>query len=264
MTFPLYHLDVKIERCTVHIKLNDLTIVELTGGDTPEWFAPPLNPYLVGDGNLLSIDVYPAPDTDIARANVEIVVRVYDKGDNVAPGSGPVVIAPDVNAEISAALEEARERGEEIELPLSFMHVFDNEGPTFTAELNEADPITDEGALRDYAIVLRDLMAARDAGGLGEQMAPKVTAYAIAFDDDPTRIEQGLAHVLANEYAPRGFETDFTRDDVILLPQCGGRIWELRRPGNRPLIQTPIDAEESSMQIPTYVGRTPDGLRIVR
>lgn len=262
--FPLYHLETKIERCTVHIKLNDITIVELTAGDTPEWFAPPLNPYLVGSGNVVTIDVFPAPEMDLGRAEVTAIVRRYEKGDAVAPGNGPVVVELTVMPELAARIADARENEVELEIPQSFLYVFDNEGPAFGAELNDAAPIADEGALRDYAIQIRDLMSARNAAGLFDQMGPKVSAYALAFDDDPNRIAQGLMDVLTREYAPRGFETDFERDDVELIAHAGGRIWELRRPGRKPLIQTPPDAEESTYQVPAYVGLTADGLRIVR
>ncbi|MBZ0118211.1 MAG: hypothetical protein K8H88_14510 [Sandaracinaceae bacterium] len=270
MGHPIYHLETKIEHCSVRIRLNDLTVVTLaTTGDQPEWFAPPLNPYLVGEENMLEIDVTPIPNQDgspgdFSKVVVEGAVRRYEKGEPVAPGSGPVALELAVMAELPQRLEDARDRGEEPEIPQVFYFVFDNEGPDFSQELGEADPYADEAALRDYAIRLRDLMRARDASALATEMQPKVQAYAAAYDDDAGRIGESLREVLQAHYVPRGLETEFERDDVELVACCGGRLWELRRPGGLPLMQTPADADGGTMQIPILVAPRDGTLRVVR
>jgi hypothetical protein len=269
VTHPLYHLDMKIESCRIVVKLNDVTVIDMIAdGPTPEWFAPPLNPYLIGEGNVLEVELWPAkPDgrpDDLAKAEVEGVVRRYMKREPVVQGSGAVSLSLGVVPELAERMRAAREEGTELEVPQNFFFVFDNEGASFAGELSDAGPFTDEDALRDYAMHLRDLMIARDANALAHEMAPKVEAYAAAFDDDVLRIAQGLAQVLHDDYAPRGFVTDFERDEVELISCAGGRMWELRRPGGRPLVQTPPDADEGTMQIPIIAGYRDGALRVVR
>lgn len=269
MTHPIHHLECKIERCSLRVRLNDVPVVELLAAGQPQWFAPPINLYLIGEENMLELEVAPAPKDDgspgdFGDASVEGAVRVYGKGDAVAPGEGPLVTELTVMAELATRIQEARDRDEELEVPQTFVFVFDSAGPSFEAELIEGDPYADEGALRDYAIRLRDAMRSADTAGLTAEMEPKVQAYAIAYDDSADRIRQSLGEALQREYLPLGFETEFERDDVELAPIAGGRLWELRRPGARPLVQTAPDAEGNTMQIPIVVAPRDGALRVVR
>lgn len=270
MSFPIYHLEMKIERCQVRARLNDVPVVELTAdGKQPEWFAPPVNLYLIGRENRLEVVVSPLPRGDGSPGDfrdVEVAgaVRVYGKGDAVAPGEGPVVLDLRVMRELARRLEEAAGLEEALAIPQTFRFAFDNEGPDFTAELTGGERLEDEEALRDHAIQLRDRARALDMAGLVAEMEPKVQAYAAAYDDSADTIRKSLQDVLQNEYAPRGFLTDFEREEVELTPCAGGRLCELRRPGGLPLLQTPPDAEESTMQIPILVGKRDGVLRVVR
>ncbi|WP_437566353.1 hypothetical protein [Sorangium sp. So ce542] len=270
MSFPIYHLETKAERCRVRVRLNDVPVVELTAeGEQPEWFAPPINLYLVAGANRLDVEVSPLPRDDGSPGDLRGVelkgaVRVYGKGDAVAPGEGPVVVKIEVMRELARRMEAAGERGEELAIPQAFRFMFDAAGPDFTAELTAGEPLPGEEALRDYAIRLRDLARAGDVEGLMAEMEPKVQAYAAAYDDDAGAIRASLRGVLQAEYAPRGFVTDFEREDVELAPCAGGRLCELRRPGGEPLLQTPPDADESTMQIPIVVGSRGGALRVVR
>jgi hypothetical protein len=269
MTHPIHHLECKTERCALSVRLNDVPVVELLATTQPEWFAPPINLYLIGEENLLELAVSPLPKDDgspgdFGDVSVEGAVRVYAKGDAVAPGEGPLVLELAVMAELATRMEEAKERDEELEIPQTFVFVFDSAGPSFEAELTETDAYDDEGALRDYAILLRDAMRGGQVAALTAEMEPKVQAYAIAYDMPADMIRQSLADVLSGEYLPLGFETDFERDEVELAPAAGGRLWELRRPGGLPLVQTPPDAEGNTMQIPIVVGLRDGALRVVR
>lgn len=268
-THPIHHLECKIERCALRVRLNDVPVVELLATTQPEWFAPPINLYLIGEENMLELEVAPLPRDDgspgdFADVSVEGAVRVYAKGSAVAPGEGPVVLELAVMAELQARIEEAKEREEELEAPQAFVFVFDSAGPSFDAELTDAEPYDDEGALRDYAIQLRDAMRAADVAGMTAEMEPKVQAYALAYDMAADVIRQSLADVLSGEYLPLGFETAFERDEVELAPVAGGRLWELRRPGGLPLVQTPPDADGNTMQIPIVVAPRDGALRVVR
>lgn len=270
MRFPIHHLETKAERCHVRVRLNDVPVVELTaGGEQPEWFAPPINLYLLAGGNWIEVEVSPLPrgdgsPGDFRGVEVDGAVRVYGKGDAVAPGEGPVLLELPVTRELARRLEDAAERDEELVVPQTFRFTFDSEGPDCTAELIRGEPLPGEGALRDYAMKLRDLARAGDVQGLLAEMEPKVQAYAAAYDEDAEAIRRSLQGVLQTEYAPRGFVTDFEREDVELVPFAGGRLCELRRPGGEPLLQTPPDADESTLQIPVVVGSRGGTLRVVR
>ncbi len=252
MTHPIHHLECKIERCALRVRLNDVPVVDLVATTQPEWFAPPINLYLIGEENMLELEVAPLPRDDgsagdFADVSVEGAVRVYGKGD-----------------ELATRIREAKERDEELESPQTFVFVFDNAGPSFEDELLEAAPFDDADGLRDYAIRLRDAMRSSDTAGLAAEMEPKVQAYALAYDDSADRIRQSLIEVLEREYATLGFVTDFERDDVELVPAAGGRLWGLCRPGGLPLVQTPPDPDGNTMQIPIVVGLRDGALRIVR
>jgi hypothetical protein len=270
MSFPIYHLETKIERCRVIVRLNDVPVVDLTaGGEQPEWFAPPINLYLVGRANALDVEVSPLPRADgspgdFGDVSVEGAVRVFGKGDAVAPGEGPAVLNLTVMGDLAQRIDAAAKREEALSVPQAFGFFFDNEGPNFTADLAGGEGLGDEEALRDYAIRLRDLARAGDSEGLAAEMEPKVEAYAAAYGSAAEPIRQSLRDVLRTEYMPRGILTDFERGDVELSPCANGWLCELRRPGGRPLLQTPPGADGSSMQIPVVVGRRGGALRVVR
>jgi hypothetical protein len=271
MGHPIYHLEIKTQRCRLQVKLNDVPIADAnSSGDQPDWFAPPLNPYLVGQENVLEVDVWPLPREDgqsfedYSTVNVEGTVRCYEKNDPVAPGEGPITLELEIMSELAQRARDAAESGEDLIVPQTFFFQFDNDGPDFSAELTDAQSFEDPDALKTYALRLRDLMRARDAGAIADEMQPKVDAYAIAFDDDRGVIDRGLRDVLQNEYLPRGFQTDFERDDIEVVSCAGGRMWEVRRVGGRPLIQTPPDNEGLTMQIPAIVGWSGTSLRVVR
>ncbi|WP_437806602.1 hypothetical protein [Sorangium sp. So ce1078] len=270
MSFPIYHLETKAERCQVRVRLNDVPVMELTAeGEQPEWFAPPINLYLVAGANRLDVEVAPLPRDDgspgdFRGVEFEGAVRVYGKGDAVAPGEGPVVIELAVMRELARRMQEADERDGELAIPQAFRFTFDVAAPDFAAELTGGEPLPGEEALRDYAILLRDLARAGDVQGLAAEMEPKVQAYAAAYDGDAGAIRASLRGVLQTEYAPRGFVTDFEREDVEVVPFAGGRLCELRRPGGEPLLQTPPDADENTLQIPVVIGSRGGALRVVR
>lgn len=268
-SFPIHHLETKIERCRLRAWLNDVPVVELDAeGTQPEWFAPPINLYLMRH-NRLTLEVSPLPrgdgsPADFREVQAEGAVRVYGKGEPVAPGEGPLLLALDMTRELARRARDAEDRREALGIPQVFQYDFASEGPDFTAELTGGPPLGDDDALRDYAIHLRDLARAGDVPGLLFEMEPKVRAYAAAYAEPADVIRQSLREALSAEYVPRGFVTDFERADVELSPCAGGRLCELRRPGGLPLLQTPPDADESTRQIVVVAGRRAGALRVVR
>ena len=270
MNFPIYHLETKIERCHLRVRLNDVPVVELlSDGEQPDWFAPPINLYLTGRDNRLIVEVSPLPRKDGSPGDFHDVdangaVRVYHKGDAVAPGEGPVVLDLTVMRELAQRMRDAAERDEKLDIPQTFRFAFASKGPDFTAELIHGEALGDDEALRDYAIRLRDYARAGDLAAIVGEMEPKIQAYAAAYDDDADTIRKSLQEGLNAEYAPRGFVTDFEREDVDLSPCAGGQLCELQRPGGLPLLQTPPDVDECTMQIAIIVGKRNGALRVLR
>jgi hypothetical protein len=268
---PIFHLDLRVERCRARFALNDLPFGELVARTRqPECFAPPMNPYLAGMANIIEVEVWPSttPDgapIDLSEAVVELAVVRVEKGDPVAPGEGHRVATFEVRPELLARIREAEEEDEALEHPQAFFFIWDNdEGPNFAPELRDEAAFDDEGALRDYAILLRDLVRAGDVDGLVAEMEPKVQAYATAYADEAPRVRASLAEVLRDRILPAGPTTAFERDEVQLESLINGRMWALRKPDGRPLVSTEPDGEGGTYQIPIVVGLRDGGLKVVR
>lgn len=271
MSEPIYHLDLVVDRCEARFRLNGVPFGELIArGEQPEWFAPPLNPYLVGADNVIEVEVRPVMGEagealDLGEARVELAVVRVEKGEPVAPGEGNRVAVFEVAPELQQRIVDAREADEELAIPQLFAYRFDNpEGPSFAGELHGAATETDEAALRDYAIRLRDIVRARDVDALVTEMEPKVQAYAAAYDDDDGRIRESLRETLRDRIFPAGPVADFERDEVVIEPLAEGRMWELEKPDGRPLISTDPDEDGGTYQLPVIVGVRDGALRIVR
>jgi hypothetical protein len=118
--------------------------------------------------------------------------------------------------------------------PLTVTTTFDNEaGPDFSRIFEEAPVLEDTPAtrerLKDYAMRLRDLMAAKDTSALFEEFRfyyaqqYKITNYEGGVEEDKASLLEAV--VMEN---PR---LDFSRGDVDLRRWSGGRVWELHRDG---------------------------------
>ena len=280
---PLHHLETICQGCRVRVRLNDMPIADRVADDPDqaEWYAPPVNLYLVGRDNVIEVAVEPLEEVEDPRdaledAEIEIAVRFVGKGEAIAPGAAPSVIEVAVHEELRDRIRASRERQARIEtegleeeeifeIPQTFFLLFDNEGPDFSDELSDAEPFDDEEALRDLALRIRDLAVAGDAAGLVAEMEPKLEAFARAYEEPRDMFHDDLLEGLRGEFLPAGIQADFERHDVVLEPCCGGRIWGLFRPGRRPLLQTPPDDEGGTMQIDVFVAPRDGGaLRIVR
>lgn len=270
MSHPIYHLDMRVTKCVVTFSVNDMPLGELSSqGPNAESFAPPMNPYLVGSSNMLQIEVIPVvgldlEHVDLGEAQIEVAIVRAMKGDPVAPGEGDQVAVYSFGDELRARIAQAKEDEEELELPQRFFEIFDNEAVDFASEVRDGEPFDDEAALRDYAVVIRDLVASSNAAGLAAEMEPKVQAYATAYAEDGALIRASLVESLTAEIFPAGCVTDFTRDEVQLEPLCGGRIWEIRRPNGRPLVSSDPGEDGGSFQIPILVAPRDGVLKVVR
>jgi hypothetical protein len=265
MGHPIYHLELEARGCRAELRLNDLPLISLAPRDEmPVTFAPPCNPYLVGELNIVDVDILPllgddlAPVSTFADAAIAGNVRRFEKGDIFAPGAGDVV------AEFSIP-EELRERvrDEGLELPQRFTHVFSNEVVDFTPELADAPAFDDREALIDYALHLRDLAAARDVPGLLAEMDAKIHAWVAAYDEPYDAFADSLRQELA-ELVARPLVVELDRADVELRPCCAGRLWELCRAPGLPLLRSEPDALGAIMQFPVVVAPRDGRLRVVR
>lgn len=258
MAHPIFHLELTCRTCGLEVRLNDFPVAELTSSDQPSWFAPPVNPWLVGELNILDVTIHSAGGSAFDDAAVEGHVRRFEKGDIVAPGEGPEIFAFTIPDEL-----RERVREEELELPQSFSVVFANDEIDFSDELSTPPPFDDREALLDYAIHLRDLLRAQDVDGLVAEFAPKANTWARAFDEPEPGFVDSLREEL-REFFAEGVETDFERSDLALAPACGGRIWELMRSGDLPLMRSVELEEEGRSFWRVFAGERDGGLKVVR
>lgn len=270
-TIKIHHAELFTKRCVMRATLNGIPIAHVVATDEhTDHFAPPINPFLIGEGNVLEVSIEPAPlpDGEVTgwdEARVEMAVRVFDKGGIVMPGAGgPAITEADFTPELAARIAEAEEADEELEVPQTFLHVFDNDYVSFAAEIMDVEPFEDEDALIDYALHIRDLFANGDVNGFLAEIEPKCQVWAAAYDEPAQRFRDDIAGGLTNEFLPAGPITDFGRDDVELEPIAGGRMWTLMRRGGLPLIQTTPNADDQFMQFPIVVAERDGQLRIVR
>lgn len=263
MGHPIYHLEVDVERCSVEVRLNDFPVLSLAAPPgVPATFAPPINPWLVGELNIVDVTLHPVDEggraTSFFDARFSGNVRRFEKGDVVAPGSGEVVTELAIPDELA---EQVRDEG--LELPLSFTHVFANDVVDFSDELGEAAPIADDAALTDYAMRLSELAQRGDADALLAEHEPKVRAWVRAYDEPYEAFAASLRDELA-AFLAAGPKEPLERADVERVACCGGRLWALRRRSGAPLLRTEPDAEGARMQLPIYVALRDGRLRVAR
>jgi len=263
MGHPIYHLEVNVERCRADVRLNGFPILSLAAPPgVPATFAPPINPWLVGELNILDVTLSsvdePGGPTSFSDARFSGSVRRFEKGDVVAPGEGTRVAELGIPSEL---IEEVREQG--LELPQAFTHVFENDVIDFSDELSDAAPLDDPGALVDYALRLDELATRGDVGGLLAEHEPKVRAWVRAYDEPYDAFAQSLRDELA-AFVAAGPKEPLDRSDVELVSCCGGRIWELRRRDGEALLRTEPDSEGARMQLPIYAAMRDGRLRVVR
>lgn len=264
MGHPIYHLEVDVERCRADIRLNDFPVLSIAAPPgVPATFAPPINPWLVGELNILDITLHAVVDeggraSTFFDARFSGNVRRFEKGDIVAPGAGSVITDLGIPEELA---EQVRE--EELELPLSFTHVFGNEIVDFSDELGTGAAFDDANALVDYALRLDALAGGGDVDALLVEHEPKIRAWVRAYDEPYEAFAASLRDELG-AFVAAGPKEPLVRADVELVSCCGGRIWEIRRRGGAALLRTEPDAEGARMQLPIYAALRDGTLRVVR
>jgi hypothetical protein len=263
MGTPIHHLEILARCCRADVRLNGFPLgVVVAAGEHLAGFSPPVNPYLAGKRNLLEAEISTAEGPDGAvpfeRAELQLVVRRFEKGDIVEPGAGDVVSRYVLEGERKKEIEDGRAQA-----PVRISHRFETKGADLSADLLDARPHADVEALRDYAMKLRGLMAARDDGGLLVEHEPKVRAWAAAYEEPYDRLAASMGNGLRAFFGD-GPDLAFAREDVELRPWCGSRIWELRRKGDLPLLRSGPLADGGRTHLDVFVAPRNGTLRIVR
>ena len=276
MALLIHHIEFFTKRCEMRATLNGVPIAHVVAADakTADHFAPPINPYLIGEGNVLevsisTIQIGPEEFTEWEEAKVDTAVRTFEKGGIiVAGGGGPAIteadFAPELAERIEAAKEEEEEEDQVLEAPQSFLHIFDNQEMSFADELLDTDPYEDEDSLLDYAEQIRDIFAARNVDAFMDEVRPKCEVWSVAYEESVDFFMDEIRNGLSSEFMGAEPMTDFVRDDIFLRPVAGGRMWSLERKPGLPLIQTTPDELEQFMQFRIIVALRDGALRIVR
>ena len=265
MGHPIHHLMVSVVSARAEVRLNGLPVGEVAARDKgiPVSFAPPVNPFLADRRNEVEVvlDLSKGFDRKLlpfTAVRLEVELRRFEKGGIVEPGGGDLVTRYVLPPEVLRELAEGERTP-----PLTVSHRFANGGPDFSAELLDAAPFDDEEALRDYAMKLRGLAARRDVAGLAAEYAPKVRVWSVAYAEPEAAFAASLAEGVA-EFVAAGPDLAFTRDDVVPVPRCGGRIWELRRRRDLPLLRTLPGEDDERTELTAFVASRGGALKIVR
>ncbi len=267
MSGAIYHLEVTVGGCCSCITLNGFPLLPMENlvRPDPQRFAPPINELLAGDDNILEVRAEATRlgsglmsrfDDLIFKAQLRCFRK--DASGNIPPDSDEVVASFSIPEEM---LEMHRD--EEILLPATITHHFASEGASFRDLFFDAAPLTDTEALRDYAMVLRDLLLDGNAAGFASHFEAKLEAYRDGYTQDEDRPLPGFAKFLAEDLMPAE-PKDFTREDIEPVSWCGGRVWELRRSDGAPLVVTGQDDEGASYALPVFVASVQDRLQVVR
>ncbi len=263
----IYHLEVTVGGCNSCITLNGFPLLPMENLDRPDpqRFAPPVNELLVGDDNVLELRAEATRLSSGLMSRFEDLIfkaqlRCFrkDASGNVPPGSDEVVASFTIPAEMVE-----RNREEEIPLPVVIQHRFASQGPSYRDLFLGAAAWSNTEALLDYAMVLRDLLLARNAAGFASHFEAKLEAYQIGYAQDEEQPVAGFTRFLSQDLMPAKPQ-DFTREDIEPISWCEGRVWELRQKSGAPLVVTGQDDDGASYALPVFVASLDGRLQVVR
>ena len=141
-------------------------------------------------------------------------------------------------------------------------------GPSFDAVFREAPVFggtaADSARLRDYAVHLRDLVAAGDGAALYDEFAPAADDLADLHGLPPVPPDS-LRALWAQDARDGGGwvgadPAPLAPSEVGLRSWSGGRVWELYRPGADGLLQ----GRDGGTYTEVFVGEVDGRLRVVR
>jgi hypothetical protein len=232
----IYQLSFSTSGCEATAVLNGFPVLRASR-DKQEMVSMPVNPLLVGKGNLLVLTV--TARTDDAR--LEGSLSVAGEGEIVQiPGGGEIVL-PD-----GAPPQTVEKR-------------FDSEPDPFRTVLEKGKAV-DGGAAIDFGIKLRDALKGPDPTSAGSLFEPKARIYAAAFQESVEMMREGLAQSLG-EMARA--DLTFDRDRIEARPFCDGKVCELRQKDGRPLLVCGPDDEGATSQLQVFVADLGEGLGVI-
>lgn len=191
----------------------------------------PLNPFLIGRGNVLKVEV-------------------------TAKGSDP-----DFNARVAdmqaGDIVDSSDKGQ-ITLD-NLEYRFDSDDDHFSALLAAAEPMTEDDAVK-FALKLRDMLNQRKQKELMDLFAPKLEALAGVFGAPLSAIEEQVDEVVRTM---SNGKHKFDAKHVNAQACCDGKLWLLLDHEGQPLIRIEDD-DGGALSLDIAAAKLPGGIQIVR
>jgi hypothetical protein len=211
----------------------DIDIADEGAGGT---LTAALNPYLIGAGNELRIEITKVGDGAKLSCNVEAA----QAGDMVNTGEATPL-------EIPAG-----------DPPHVIIQTFDSTVSGFGDLLAQAQPATG-AAMCQFALEIRDVLNAGDLDAVMAMFRPKFDAYSEAFGQP---LEEQLEGIRGMFTEVMKHTQEFDVEDLDVKPYCGDKLWDLRRKDGGALIR--IEEEDGATYIDVCAAMLPDGPAVVR
>lgn len=234
----IWQLSANYSGITAKATINGFPVFEAdTGGSGESGFATaPLNPFLVGKGNVLRIEVSQMADGAKLSCSVEDAMT----GDVIDTGNAAEVPLP---------------AGEP---PHVIEQTFDSEMDGFKTLLEQAQPSTAE-AMTEFALGVRDALNSGDSAAIMALLKPKFETIATDFGQPLEMVMQQAGQMVAAFSASKHV---FEAADVDARPCCDNRLWELKNKDGKALIR--IEEDGGLMSLDLCAAQMPDGIAIVR
>lgn len=235
---PVWQLIVNYAGITAAGTINGFPILDVASADdgASGFAGVPLNPYLIGRGNRLRIEVTGRrPGATLACS-----IQCLGRDDVVDTGTAEPVALPD------GAPPHVIER------------TFDSEEAGFAALLAQARPTTAE-VVTAFALRLRDTLNAGDSEGAWTCFRPKFEAIAAAIGQPLSAIEGQVRAMLA---MLAGARHAFDAADVVAQPICDAKLWRLRHRDGGELLR--VRQDDGTVTVDCCVAALAGGVAVVR
>lgn len=209
---------------------------ETAGSGEAGFATAPLNPFLIGKGNVLKVEITAKGDNAKLKCSVEDAMT----GDVIDTGLADEIAIPDGDP------------------PHTIEIRFDSEADGFKELLEKAQP-TDAGTVTEFALKVRDTLNSGDKDAIIKLFMPKFEALSAAFGHP---LEAMIASVgdMIEHFTSKKYE--FSAEDVAPVAHCDNRLWDLRDKEGNALIR--IVEEDGSSSLDLTVAVLPDGPAVVR
>lgn len=230
----MWQYTVNYSDVTAKGAINGFPIIEIDSAEGG-FDTGPLNPALIGKGNVLRIEV----TRKGAEGSLEGKVDAVAQGEMVDTGTGGDFKLPDGDT------------------PLVIEHTFDSEFDGFAKVLDGLQP-SDPDTMKAFALTVRDTLNSGDQQAILALFKPKFEHLAEAMGV-PMEVMMGQVEGLAGAFG--GGNIQFDESDVVMDPCCDNKLFRLRHKDGKQLIR--IIEDDGSMQLDLAAGLTADGPAIV-